>query len=456
MQKLYRRIPYLLTIAILATIAVQLYSGYIDFQKNSSNFKREMQQSLDVALDNYFIKVSEQKNITLIVPTDSLERPSNLSIEKKVMGAISMKGEPKNISVFKDDKIHESLSSTANVKMINISINKDSINFKKLKVFLDNELDRKEYTIPYTLNYYKQDTLFATSHRGAIFSKHLSTKGKSTYLKKGEKIEMLFPNAVKVILKKSLINIILSFLLVIIILFALFYLLYIVKQQKQLSEIKNDLISNISHEFKTPIAIIGTALESIRYFNDSNDLEKTNRYLDYSNQQLGKLEKMVNQLMDTAFLDTNDWNLNRQTINIKEWIAPIVENYKLNSEKEIVMEVSKVIQNQTFIDPFHLGNALGCLLDNAIRYGGNQIEILVENTQEFTLAVSDNGNSLNKEQRAKVFDKFYRVPHGNLHEVKGYGVGLYHVKKIAEKHHGMAKVFFKDNKTTFIISIPNE
>src|SRR5690606_31132490 len=100
---------------------------------------------------------------------------------------ISMKGEPKNISIFKGDKIHDNLSSTANVKLINISINKDSINFKKLKLLLDEELDRKEYTIPYTLNYYKQDTLFATSHKGAIFSKHLSTKGKSTYLKKGEK-----------------------------------------------------------------------------------------------------------------------------------------------------------------------------------------------------------------------------------------------------------------------------
>src|SRR5690554_7794054 len=98
MKKLYRRIPYLLTIVILATIAVQLYSGYIDFQKNSSNFKREMQQSLDVALDNYFIKVSEQKNITLIVSKDSLEKLSNLSMEKKVMEAISMKGAPNNRS----------------------------------------------------------------------------------------------------------------------------------------------------------------------------------------------------------------------------------------------------------------------------------------------------------------------------------------------------------------------
>src|SRR5690606_10731307 len=118
-------------------------------------------------------------------------------------------------------------------------------------------------------------------------------------------------------------------------------------------------------------------------------------------------------------------------------LTPIVENYKLNTEgKNIVLKFSEVTENQVFIDPFHLGNALGCLLDNAIKYGGNEIEVLIKNKGELFISVSDNGNGLTKEQSLKVFDKFYRVPQGNLHDIKGYGIGLYHVKKIAEKHSG--------------------
>ncbi|MBK5192152.1 MAG: HAMP domain-containing histidine kinase [Flavobacteriaceae bacterium] len=454
MKKSYRLIPYLITIVILATLAAQLYWSFVEYQKNSSNFKREIQQTLDVAIDNYFIEVSKQKNITLIIPADSIEKVPNLSIEEKILGTISSN----NISVFKGDKPGNVTSSKV-VTTIKISINKDSINLRKLKSLLNNELDRKEYDFSYTLKYYKKDTVFATHHRGSAFSNHFTATGKSTYLKDGEAIKILFPNKVNIILRKSLFGIFLSLFLMGIILFTLFYLLRVVRQQKQLSEIKNDLISNITHEFKTPIATIGAALESIRYFNDANDSEKTNRYIGYSNQQLENLGKMVDQLMDTALLDTKDWPLNRQTTNLKDWVTIIVENYKLNTEgKNIVFEFSEVMENQAFIDTFHLGNALGCLLDNAIKYGGEEIEITVRNSKKegLVIAVSDNGKNLNKEQALKVFDKFYRVPQGNLHDIKGYGIGLYHVKKIAEKHHGVSKIFLKNNKTIFTISIPNE
>lgn len=457
MEKLYRRIPYLLAIVIVITITMQLYWSYTEYQKNSSKFKSEIQQALDVALDNYFIEVAKQKNITIIVPADSLEKESNLSKKKKITNIISEKSIPKNISILTDEERQDENSIYENSKTINISINKDSINFKRLKTLIDSELNRKEYAIPYTLNYYKKDSIFATAHKGTSFLKHFSAKGKSTYLKTGESIEIEFPNAVKIILKKSLLSIFLSFLLTVSILFALFYMLWVMKQQKQLSEIKNDLISNITHEFKTPISTIGAALESIRNFNASNDTEKTNRYLDYSNQQLEKLGKMVDKLMDTALLDTNNWTLNRQTIDVKEWATAIVENYKLNSAgKNITLHFSDNSENEAFIDPFHLGNAFGALLDNAIKYGGNQIEILVENREGLSISVTDNGNSLKKEQATKVFDKFYRVPQGNIHDVRGSGIGLYHVKKITEKHLGTAEVSLKNNATTFTISIPNE
>jgi len=458
MEKLYRRIPYLLTIVIIITIAMQLFWGYSEYQKNSAGFKSEIQQTLDVALDNYFVELAKESSISVKAKKELVTESGKIIITGNDSQKIIDKINPESIKEINVKGLSDSLKILNEIKDIYISVvNKDSINFKKLKTLLDSELSRKEYAIPYTLNYYKNDSLFATAHKGTSFSKHFSTKGKSTYLKTGESIEIQFPNAMKIILKKSLLSIFLSLLLTVAILFALFYMLWVMKQQKQLSEIKSDLIGNITHEFKTPISTIGAALESIRNFNVNNDIEKTNRYLDYSNQQLEKLGKMVDKLMDTAFLDTNNWTLNRQTIDVKEWATAIVENYKLNSAgKNITLHFFDNSEKEAFIDSFYLGNAFGALLDNAIKYGGNQIEVTVENKKALSISVTDNGNSLKKEQATKVFDKFYRVPQGNIHNVRGSGVGLYHVKKIAEKHLGIAKVSLKNKVTTFTISIPNE
>ncbi|MCB7480253.1 sensor histidine kinase [Christiangramia sediminis] len=456
MKKLYRRIPYLLSIVIVVTITVQLYWSYTEYQKNTVAFKNEIQNALDVAIDNYFVDFAKENSVSLKVKKETSNNPDNFSItggNKKIIDKIR----PDSTDSSYRDKSSDSLIMLNNIKDIYISINEDSINFKKLKILLNAELKRRDYNIPYKLNHYKKDTLFATSRSKSFSSGEFSVIGKSTYLKNRESLELQFPNAIQIILKKSFLSILISLLLMTSILFALFYLQWVIKQQKQLSEIKNDLISNITHEFKTPIATIGAAIESIRFFNTNHDVEKTNRYLDYSDQQLRKLENMVDQLMDTALLDSENWILDKSQVDIPKWAANIIKNYRMNSDgKEIILKISEDSKSNSNIEPFHLGNCLGALLDNAIKYGGNRIEVSIENKKELKIRVSDNANTLNKEHAGNIFDKFYRVPQGNLHNVKGYGIGLYYVRKIAEKHNGVAEIVLKKNKTSFIISIPNE
>ncbi|MCX2838252.1 HAMP domain-containing sensor histidine kinase [Salinimicrobium sp. MT39] len=456
MKKSYQRIPYLLIIVIAVTITIQLYWSYTEYQKNTVAFKNEIQNALDVAIDNYFVDFAKENSVSLKVERESGKNPDNFTItggNKKIIDKFRPDTtDSKNVS-----KSSDSLKMLNNIKDIYISINEDSINFKKLKSLLNAELKRRDYNIPYKLNHYKKDSLFATSLSKSFSSGEFSVTGKSTYLKNRESLELQFPNAIQIIVKKSLLSILISLLLMTSILFALFYLQWVIKQQKQLSEIKNDLISNITHEFKTPIATIGAAIESIRFFNTNHDVEKTNRYLDYSDQQLKKLEKMVDQLMDTALLDSENWTLDKHSVDIPKWAADIVENYRMNSNgKEIILKISEDLKSNSNIEPFHLGNCLGALLDNAIKYGGNRIEVGIENKKELIIQVSDNATILKKEQAANIFDKFYRVPQGNLHNVKGYGIGLYYVRKIAEKHNGAAEIVLKNNKTSFIISIPNE
>ena len=455
MKKLYRRIPYLLSIVIAVTIAIQLYWSYTEYQKNTIAFKNEIQKALDVAIDNYYVDFAKDNSVSVNVSNDKGINSEKITIKghnKQIIDQIR----PDSSASTNLPRPSESLKMLNNIKDIYISINEDSINFKKFKNLLNAELKRREYDINYKLNYYKKDSLLASFSSESFSSGQFSVKGKSTYLKTGESIEMQFPNATQIILKESFFSILISLLLMTAILVALFHMQWVIKQQKQLSEIKDDLISNITHEFKTPIATIGAALESIRYFNTNQDIEKTNRYLDYSDQQLKKLESMVDQLMNTALLDSENWALEKCMVNINKWANGIVENFIMNAEgKEIILKVSKDSKSEACIEPFHLGNCLSALIDNALKYGGNRIQIFIENFEYLTISVSDNANNISKEQVAKIFDKFYRVPQGNLHDVKGYGIGLYYVKKIAEKHGGTAEVVIKNNNTSFIVSIPN-
>ncbi|MBC8643730.1 hypothetical protein H9W95_05805 [Flavobacterium lindanitolerans] len=181
----------------------------------------------------------------------------------------------------------DSISKIQNfTNKILISLTRDSIEFEKISKTLDKELARKDISIQYGMQLLKMDTVFQNYHLNKNSHLPLSTTSNSTFLPPNQKMKLLFSNPVIVILKRSMVEIILSFLLSLSIIGCLFYLLKTINKQKKVDEIKNDLISNITHEFKTPITTVATAIEGIRNFNAVNDTEKTNRYLDISNQQL--------------------------------------------------------------------------------------------------------------------------------------------------------------------------
>ena len=235
----------------------------------------------------------------------------------------------------------------------------------------------------------------------------------------------------------------------------LFYLLKIIRDQKQLAEVKNDLISNITHEFKTPISTIGVAIESIKNFDVINDKEKTKNYLDISTGQLSKLTLMVEKLLETATLDSESLNLNIEPLDVTNLIESIVKKHQFATTKEIRFKnpEKEILINA---DPFHFDNAINNILDNAVKYGGNKINITIEQTtSEVNISILDNGTSLSAANKSKIFEKFYRVPKGNTHDVKGFGIGLYYSKKIIEKHKGKLDLDLKKDSTIFKISIPN-
>lgn len=476
--KKYRWLLYFISVTVIATITVQVFWNYKNYQQNKIRVLNEIQISFDNALETYFADIAKNSRVAFLdtssdsinstkkidaffskVKLDTVFKDFKTKKKKKKLNFEHINIESSKIdgiSVFKGIKVDsiDQLKGFAN--KIVISISQDSIEFDKLNPYLTKELTRKKIILPFSFIHYENDSI-----KKKFYSNNVEWKGdikmfsKSTFLKSNEKLELLINNPSKEALKRSATGILLSLLLSLIIISCLFYLLTIINKQKELAEIKNDLISNITHEFKTPITTVSTALEAIENFNAIDDKEKTKKYLSISTLQLKKLHQMVEKLLETATLDSEKLLLQKEEIDLIALVknASLKDEF-LDSNKNITFVSSKE-SYLIDLDPFHFENAIANLIDNALKYGGNKIEVhinFVLNNLEITIA--DNGKDIDKSQRDKIFDKFYRIPKGNTHNVKGFGIGLYYTKKIIEKHDGDIRLIPNPSNTIFKITLP--
>ena len=175
-----------------------------------------------------------------------------------------------------------------------------------------------------------------------------------------------------------------------------------------------------------------------------------------SSEQLGKLNVMVEKMLETATLDSNNLKLKKENFNLSELLLTLTNRYKIQFPEKTInsnFQLENLIINA---DIFHIENALNNILDNAVKYGGDIISVeLMSTKNDSVIIISDNGNSLSKANKDQIFDKFYRIPKGNMHDVKGFGIGLYYTKTIIEKHKGLVVSELNKNLTTFKITLPN-
>lgn len=483
-QQHYKVLLYFITITIVITIGIQVYWNVQNYNTNKQRLLNEVQISLDNSVEAYYADFAKADFLSYV---DTREHKDSTEINVQMvefLGSVDFEEVGKNmdhqhenftthtskiidctnsfkftqskvegIAILQGKKSLDSIESISNfLNKVTISITRDSLNFKKLDTLLQQELDRKKIVIDYGLNHFKTDSIFGSFKTGSLKNGTLATFSKSTYLPINQKLQLLYSNPTANILKRSLTGILLSLLLATCIIACLFYLLHIINKQKELAEIKNDLISNITHEFKTPIATVSTAIEGIKNFNKANDKEKTNKYLNISDQQLKKLHLMVEKLLETATLDSDKLIINTENIDLVMMLKGLVEKYKMLSPEKTILFKSNSTTLSVKVDPFHFENALANLIDNAIKYGGDIIEVNLNSLLSFVeITVADNGGKIDKNQREKIFDKFYRVPTGNRHDVKGFGIGLFYSKKIVEKHNGSLSLIPDTENTIFKI-----
>jgi len=241
-----------------------------------------------------------------------------------------------------------------------------------------------------------------------------------------------------------------------------FVLLYrTLLRQRRLAAIKNEFISNISHELKTPIATVGVAIEALRNFGAAQSPERTKEYLDISAAELQRLGLLVDKVLKISLLESRKIELKKESFDIKALVMEVINIMKLQFEKYNA-QVNVQITGDHFIieaDRLHITSVIYNLLDNALKYSKEnpvidlQLSSLPNDIIE--LRIKDNGIGIPKEYKSKVFDKFFRVPSNNTHNVKGYGLGLSYVKEIVSAHLGYIVVESEPGKgSTFTVKLP--
>jgi signal transduction histidine kinase len=304
----------------------------------------------------------------------------------------------------------------------------------------------------------KRDSLFRPD---SIAGLHYSTSKVPVGFLSKNAYQAIFEAPTSFLMRKIAPQILLSLLLVAFTSISFLFLYRNLLAQRRLTLMKNDFISNITHELKTPIATVNVAIEALRNFDALQSPERTKEYLDISASELQRLSLLVDKVLKLSMFENKDIELQKSHFNLKELVEEVMHSMRLQFQKN-----KATISFKTAGEPFnihadrlHITSVIYNLLDNALKYGGSKPEIKVElaaTPQEFKLRVEDNGIGISPEYANKVFEKFFRVPSGDHHNIKGYGLGLSYAAHVVHQHGGTISVESQPGKgSAFTIKLPN-
>ena len=296
------------------------------------------------------------------------------------------------------------------------------------------------------------------SYKAALFPNNLMETGNYVYVQ--------FPTQQQFILQQLGFTFAASVVLILIILACFYIAISTIVKQKKLADIKNDFINNMTHEFKTPISTISLAVEMAEGVETNqpgiqpSDRERLSRYMGIIRDETRRLGSHVEKVLQIALLDRGAIDLKITSVNVHDVIEKVFNNIGLQIEQrggelDLAFDADREIVDA---DELHLTNILTNLVDNAIKYSPNAPHITIQTRSlpdAISITVADEGLGMTKDQLTRIFEKFYRVPTGNRHDVKGFGLGLSYVKKMVEQHHGQIHVTSQPGRgSSFEIIIP--
>jgi signal transduction histidine kinase len=374
-----------------------------------------------------------------IAPQQTLREYSNMPELQKQMYEDSFK------SLLKDVPIHKRISEQQVRTLLNRELKNEDVKLRFEFAIYDDDLSTKVQTQNFNMNP-------ETSLGFPILLDNNKENGYILYVD--------FPDRKKYLLSTIKWMILLSIIFTGIIIVAYSGAIYQLIKQRQISQIKTDFINNMTHEFKTPIATINLALDSIKNPKIINDQEKVKRYLGMIKEENKRMHAQVENVLRISKLEKNELNISKERLKLHDIIEDamthvelIVEDRKGYIKTHLDATKSSVLANET-----HFTNVIVNILDNAIKYSDDapKIDIYTESIgTNIIVKITDRGNGMPKHVAKKVFEKFYREHSGNVHNVKGHGLGLAYVKRIVDDHQGHISVESEKGKgSTFIIKLP--
>jgi len=340
----------------------------------------------------------------------------------------------------------------------------DTALFKKL---YSDKIALKNYGI--TATWFPADT--STSVRATLRSTNSSTLRSSVSLQRksamhfttnlpdhlpGVQIKHEFPYLIRQMGTQILFGLILLLLTC----SAFFFTNRSLKRQLILNSLRNDFVSNITHELRTPVSTVKVALEALKTFDKVSNPAITQEYLDMATQELNRLDQLISKVLDQSLIGEHKQVIQPQLSDIYELINYVLLALqpRLTARNATIRYEPTGISGPIMVDPVHFQGVLINLIDNSLKYGGEKPEIRIQLRQEFgsvSIEVSDNGPGIPKEYLSRVFDKFFRVPAGDTHNIKGYGLGLSFAALVMEQHHGSISVKNLDGGgCSFILRFP--
>lgn len=427
-------------------------STQIDTNLNSKNYSLEMRQEC----------VFETADGKLIKKTTQTLRDEEGNVLKESY---------KKTSAGKMNSVFDvsSKASIINHLIADLTSVKPKSIFERVDVYLlhnllNQELKHNGITTPFNLGIFSDNKLIAKSigvgesdFSSSPYSYRLFP---NDFFVNNDHIRLIFPKEKGFLLKSISGVITLSSIFIIAVVVTFWITFATVVRQKKVAVVKNDFINNMTHELKTPISTISLACEVLNDHDIPKTEERTSHYVNVINDENKRLGTLVENVLQSAVLDKGDFNLKLVDLNVHDIIYQVVDRAKVRLESK-QGEISLRLNAKEVLvesDRVHITNVISNLIDNAIKYSKDNpvIEIKSKNLGNgVILEFKDSGIGIAKENLNKIFDKLYRVPTGNVHDVKGFGLGLSYVKAIIDKHQGSVKVSSQLGKgSTFSIYIP--
>ena len=391
--------------------------------------------------------------IRLNVPKDSIRQPSDF----KQIGNIKISIRKTDTESKEQELGLSTVKSTAtSEKQFVIRLDEDSLQLKDIKKVYGRQIRQARLPLPFKV--IRKKTTDTTTTSDSLAS--LATSAVKTALPMGSTYRAVFADYQGYLLKKIIPQSLFSFLLLAITGLAFGAIYRNLQQQRRLTELKNDFISNMTHELKTPIATVSVAIEALQNFGAAQNPKLTQEYLEISKNELSRLTLLVDKVLKMATFEQQGLQLNQEELDTAQLVEQVLQSMKIQFEK-FRANVQFTTQGSDFLltaDRVHLTNVIYNLLDNALKYSESTPEIalkLSETPTQLTLTVRDQGIGIPTEYQTRVFDKFFRVPTGDTHNVKGYGLGLNYVASVVQQHQGTISVESEAGKgSTFTITIP--